>query len=87
MDKALNQRRLNVGRHVRRGCGIIRPADTHIKPALGQSRQTRDIEPIVVQCRADVADGGPTFTQHWFNVSRLLICPLFPTQDVDSMSL
>ena len=24
------------------------------------------------QCWADVVDGGPTFTQHWFNVSCFL---------------
>ena len=33
---------------------------------------TRDIEPMLGQCWADVVDGGPTLTRHWFNVSCLL---------------
>ena len=32
------------------------------------SEQTRDIEPMLGQCWIDVLDGGPTLTQHWFNV-------------------
>ena len=36
-------------------------------------RQTRDIEPMLGQCWADVVDGGPAMTQHWFNVSCLLM--------------
>ena len=35
-------------------------------------RQARNIEPMVGQCWADVVDGGPTLTQHWFNVWCLL---------------
>ena len=29
-------------------------------------KQTRDDEPMLVECWADVADGGPTFNQHRF---------------------
>ena len=36
------------------------------------SQQTRDNEPMLGQCWADVVDGGPTLTQHWFNVACLL---------------
>ena len=36
------------------------------------AEQTRDIEPMLDQCWADVVDGGPTLNQHWFNVSCLL---------------
>ena len=32
------------------------------------TQQARDIEPVLGQCWADVVDGGPTSTQHWFNV-------------------
>ena len=35
-------------------------------------QQTPDIEQMLVQCWADVVDGGPTLNQHWFNVSCLL---------------
>ena len=35
------------------------------------TQQTRDIEPMLVYCWADVADGVPTLNQHWFNVSCL----------------
>ena len=30
------------------------------------------IEPMLVQCWADVVDGGPTLNQHCFNVSFLM---------------
>ena len=36
------------------------------------THQTRDIEPMLGQCCPAVYDVGPTFTQHWFNVSCLL---------------
>ena len=32
--------------------------------------------PMLGYCRASVADDGPTLTQHWVNVSRLL-CHVF----------
>ena len=34
--------------------------------------QTRDIEPLLVQCWSNVVDGGPTLNQQWLNVSCLL---------------
>ena len=39
------------------------------------SQHTRDIEPTLGQCWAEVVDGGSTLNQHWFNVSCLL-CPV-----------
>ena len=42
----------------------------HIMP---YPQQTRHVEPMLVQCWADVVDGGPTLTQNWFNVSSLLV--------------
>ena len=36
------------------------------------SQQTRDNEPMLGQCWADVVDSGPTLNQDWFNVSCLL---------------
>ena len=36
------------------------------------SQQTRDVDPVLFQCWASVADGGPTFKQHWVSASRLL---------------
>ena len=36
------------------------------------SQQARAIEPMLGQCWADVVDGRPTLTQHWFNGSCLL---------------
>ena len=41
---------------------------------------TRDIEPMLGQCWADVVDGGPTLTQHWLNVS----CKLYPHTRITS---
>ena len=35
------------------------------------SHQTRDIGPMLCQCRSAVYDVGPTLNQHWFNVSCL----------------
>ena len=35
-------------------------------------QQTRDIEPLLVQCWASVYDAGPTLNQQWLNVSCLL---------------
>ena len=50
-----------------------------IEPALCQrlvftvtSQQTQYIKPMVGQCLASVADGGPTLTHHWFKVPCLL---------------
>ena len=37
-----------------------------------RSQQTRDVEPLSVQCWASVVDGGPTLNQQWLNVSSLL---------------
>ena len=36
------------------------------------SQQTRDIEPLLVQCWSTVYDAGPTLNQQWLNVSCLL---------------
>ena len=36
------------------------------------SQQTRDVDPMLFLCWADVGDGGPTLKQHWVNVSCLL---------------
>ena len=52
-------------------------AQCHLIHAIGRddrmpAQQTRDIEPMLGQCRADVVDVGPALTQHWFNVSCLL---------------
>ena len=33
------------------------------------SQLTRDIEPLLIQCWADVVAGGPTLNQHWFNIT------------------
>ena len=38
------------------------------------SQQTRDIEPMLALCWADVYDVGPTLSQHWLNASCLLGC-------------
>ena len=35
-------------------------------------KQTRGIDPILVQCWATVYDDGPTLNQYWVNASRLL---------------
>ena len=36
------------------------------------SQQTRDVDPTLVQCWADVVDGGTTLSQHWVSLSCLL---------------
>ena len=36
------------------------------------SQQTRDVDPMLIQCWANVEDGGPTLNQYWVNVSCLL---------------
>ena len=47
--------------------------NTHIKPMTKRlSQQTRDVQPMLFECWANVVDGGPTFKQHWLNVSCLL---------------
>ena len=33
------------------------------------SQRTQDVKLMLFQCRANVADSGPTLKQHWFNVS------------------
>ena len=53
-----------------RGWCII-PANTICTPVV-HSQQTRDAEPLLVWCWADVTDGAPTSSQHWFNASCLL---------------
>ena len=40
-------------------------------------QQTRDAKPVLFECWATVADGGPTLKQHWLNVSCLLDTRLF----------
>ena len=39
---------------------------------VGLTQQTRHLEPVLVQCWSTVNDAGPTLTQHWLNVSRVL---------------
>ena len=39
---------------------------------MSLAQQTRDVDPVLGECWADVEDGGPTFTQHWVNVSCIL---------------
>ena len=41
-------------------------------PVHGTVQQTRDIDPMLVQCWSTVYDAGPTLGQHWVDVSRLL---------------
>ena len=36
-----------------------------------QTRQTRDVHPMFVQCWSTVCDAGPTLNQNWFNFSFL----------------
>ena len=38
----------------------------------GAEQQTRDIEPMLDYCLANVVDGGPTMIQNWHNVSCLV---------------
>ena len=42
----------------------------------GNSQQTRDVHPMLVQCWPTVCDAGPALYQHWVNVSCLLGCSL-----------
>ena len=37
-----------------------------------RTQQTRDVEPMLIECWSIVFDSGPTFNQHWLNVSCLL---------------
>ena len=41
-------------------------------PSVGDcfdiTRQTRYVHPMLIQCWASVADGGPILNQHWVNV-------------------
>ena len=46
--------------------------ETYACMLISQTQQTRDSEPMLVQCWADVVDGGPTLSQHWFTGSCLL---------------
>ena len=39
------------------------------------SQQTRDTDPMLFWCWADVEDGGPTSKQHWVSASCLLDKP------------
>ena len=47
----------------------------------GSTQLTRDIEAMLGQCWADVVDGGPALTQHWFNVSCLMGISAYFTSD------
>ena len=45
-----------------------------IRPTIDDrctSQQTRDVDPMLFYCRADVGDGGPTFKQHWIIVGHV----------------
>ena len=39
--------------------------------------QTRNVEPMLVQCWSTVYDAGPTMNQHRLNVSLLVLQPVF----------
>ena len=49
-----------------KGAGLRRGEDQQ------DMRQTRDIEPLFVQCWSSVYDAGPTLNQQWLNGSCLL---------------
>ena len=51
---------------------IFRPSSKVMQLLVMPSQQTRDIEPMLGQCWADVLDVGPTLIQLCFNVSCLL---------------
>ena len=53
----------------------VHPPDTRPWPPIHPTPQTRDVELMMVCCRASVCDAGPTANQLWFNVSRLLRRP------------
>ena len=40
------------------------------------SKQTQDVEPMLIYCLPIVSDSGPTLNQPWFSVSCLLGCKL-----------
>ena len=46
------------------------------------TQQTRDVQPMLVQCWASVEDDGPTLYQHWLNVSCLLVRYMYSTNVV-----
>ena len=43
-----------------RRCDVVH--GTHV---WGQTQQARDVDPMLIYCRASVADGGPAINQHW----------------------
>ena len=53
-------------------CIILPRQVRHYVQTGGLIWQTRDIEPRLVQCWADVVDGGRTLNQPWFSISCLL---------------
>ena len=45
-----------------------------IRPTVNDrctTQQTRDVDPMFFQCRADVGDRRPTFKQHWIIVGHM----------------
>ena len=64
---ALSRERRESDRYTK--TSLLNPLDRDPDPV--DSRQTRDIDPKLVYCWATVADGGPTFSQHWVDVSCL----------------
>ena len=40
--------------------------------SVNTSQQTRDAEPMLIQCLPRVGDSGPTLNQHWFSISCFL---------------
>ena len=45
-----------------------------IRPTINDrctSQETRDVDPMLFYCRADVGDGGPTLKQLWFIVGHV----------------
>ena len=51
---------------------VLPTRDTSVASVALLSQQTRDVEPMLFWCWANVEDGGSTLKQHWFNVSCLL---------------
>ena len=56
-----------------RGCNYRKTLTITLLWLMGLSQKTRDVLPMLVQCCASVADGGPALNQHWGNASYLTL--------------
>ena len=55
----------------------MNPRQTHYSTEWQtETQKTRSVEPVLVWCRASVADGGSTLAQHWIIVSCLTACAI-----------